>query len=455
MERRFEIRKRALLAECKVSPKILTGMQERLHDFARPFWLRLVREEQITHAERYLSGLVSDLETKNAESIAYLHDEERRPLQAFVGQSPWDHRPLLLELGRQVGHELGEPDGVLVFDPSGFPKSGRNSVGVARQWCGRLGKVDNCQVGVYLGYVSRREHALVDMRLYLPEHWAKDRTRRRICGVPSSVRFRTRHELALEMLADKGSLLPHAWVAGDDEMGRSTWFRRELSRLQEQYLLAVPSNTLIRDLDAAPLDEAHPRRKQPFQQVRVWAGALPAEAWTSIDVRDGHRGPLVVQAVKRRVMAKTDRRRIGPQEVLVVLRSVEDDGSWKYDYYLSGAPSDTPLPEFARVAKAEHRIEECLQRAKSEAGLADYEVRNWVGWHHHQTLSLIATWFLIQETRRGKNLHTRADRAASPRGIGPLDSSCLSQGHAGTYRPRDPATIATHPVGTLVSLEIT
>ena len=146
---------------------------------------------------------------------------------------------IVAELARQVGAELGEPDGVLVFDPSAFPKQGTESVGVQRQWCGRLGEVDNCQVGVYLGYVTQKEHALVDFRLYLPKQWATDRKRRNKAGVPKAARFRTRHELALQMLDERGGRLPHAWVAGDDERGRSSWFRQQLRQRGEQYLLAV------------------------------------------------------------------------------------------------------------------------------------------------------------------------------------------------------------------------
>lgn len=454
MERRFEVRRNGLLAECEVPQQVFQGIQKRLCEFASPFLIRLVRQEQIEHAGRYLTGLVSGLETKNVESIAYLHDQERRRLQAFVGQSPWDHRPLLNELALQVGQELGEPDAVLVFDPSAFPKSGKDSVGVARQWCGRLGKIDNCQVGVYLGYVSRREHALVDVRLYLPEQWAQDRIRRRKCGVPSSVRFRTRHELALQMLIDKRSLLPHAWIAGDDEMGRSTWFRRQLAGLHEQYLLAVPSNTIVRDLQAPPPSTTDPRRKRAFEQVRFWAAALPDAAWTKIDVRDGHRGPLVVEAVKTRVVAKTDRRRVGPEETLVVVRAAEADGSWKYDYYLSNASGETPLAEFARVAKAEHRIEEGFQRGKSEAGLADYEVRSWVGWHHHQTLSLIATWFLVQEARRGKKIYACTDGPTSSCGPLEADRPYVRCRQTGMHHPRLRATTTTDSTGPLIPLEI-
>ena len=334
-------------------------------------------------------------------------------MQKFIGQVPWDQRPLIGELARQVGTELGEPDGVLVFDPSAFQKQGKASVGVARQWCGRLGKIDNCQVGVYLSYVSRKEHALVDMRLYLNKEWAKDKKRRKKCGVPRGIRFRTRHALALEMLAEHAAALPHAWIAGDDEMGRSSAFRRELRALEERYLLAVPSNTLVRDLAASPPPYGgRGRRPQvPFTRVDRWCAALPEDAWTTIDVRDGARGPLVVEAVKTPVQAKTDRRRNGPQETLVILRESQDDGTMKHDYYLSSASPETALIEFARVAKAEHRIEECLERAKSDAGLAQYQVRNWLGWHHHQTLSLLAAWFLTQEDRRGKKVHPGFDGA--------------------------------------------
>jgi len=411
MERRFEVRLEELLNDAVLDPRVTTGMLMRLERFVKPFAGFLMSPEQGRHAWEYVGGLFSDMKRKSAETIAYLHDQDRQAMQKFIGQAPWDHRPLIGELVRQVGEELGEPDGVLVFDPSGFPKQGKASVGVARQWCGRLGKVDNCQVGVYLAYASRKEHALVDVRLYLNEEWAKDKGRRKKCGVPKEIRFQTRHALALQMLDEHGAMLPHAWIAGDDEMGRSSAFRRDLRALNERYLLAVPSNTLIRDLDAEPpAYGGHGRRpKVPFTRVDRWCAALSEDAWTTIDVRDGARGPLVVQAVKTRVLARTDRGRIGPEEMLVILRELQGDGTMKHDYYLSNASAETTLVEFARVAKAEHRIEECLERAKSDAGLAQYQVRNWIGWHHHQTLSLLAAWFLTQEERRGKKIHTRVD----------------------------------------------
>jgi SRSO17 transposase len=406
MERRFQVRLGELLDDAVVAPAVFRGVLPRLEKFVQPFAACLKEPEQQQHAQDYVTGLVSGLERKNVEAIAYLHDQERQGLQKFMGQCPWEYRPLLTELARQVGATLGEADGVLVFDPSAHPKKGTASVGVQRQWCGRLGKIDNCQVGIYLGYASGVEHALVDVRLFLPQAWAKDKKRRKRCGVPPEVRFRTRHELALDMLDMNGPQLPHGWVAGDDEMGRSTRFRRALQDRHERYLLAVPSNTLVRDRDAAPPPYCgrgrHPQ--VPFGRVDRWCAALPASAWTTIEVRPGEKGLLTVELVKARVHAKTDRRRTGPEEMLVVTRERQDDGMLKHDYYLSNAPPETALAEFARVAKAEHRIEESLQRAKGEAGLSHYQVRTWDGWHHHQTLSLIATWFLTQEARRGKKM---------------------------------------------------
>jgi SRSO17 transposase len=414
MERRFRVRLDELLEDAEVPPGLLRGVLPRLETFLESFVASLSRAEQRRNAHHYVQGLLSDLDDKNAEAIAYLYDQERQALQKFLGQSPWDHGPLLDELVRQVGTELGESDGVLVLDPSGFPKKGTASVGVQRQWCGRLGKVDNCQVGIYLGYVSRREHALVDVRLYLPQEWTKDRPRRHKAGVPKTVRFRTRHQLALDMLDQRGALLPHAWVTGDDEMGRCSWFRKELRQRNECYLLAVPSNTQVRDLtvpDPPGSGRGRPRLA-PFVGVDDWARALAADAWQTIEVRQGEKGPLLVQGARTLVQARNEGRVADVVEWLVVFREQQADGSWKHDYLLADAPVTTSLAEFARVFKAEHRIEECLQRAKGEAGLADYQVRTWEGWHHHQTLSLVATWFLTQETRRGKNTDARADSAA-------------------------------------------
>lgn len=415
MDRRFDTRLRDMLAQAQVSPELIDGLLSRLETFVHPFTASLREPEQQRHTVEYLTGLLSTLGHKTGEGIAYLQDQERQGLQKFIGQVPWDDRPLLRTLARQVGEDLGEADGVIVFDPSAFAKKGTQSVGVARQWCGRLGKVENCQVGISMVYASRKEHAIVNMRLYLPEDWTTDRRRCKAAGVPKMVLFRTRHELALEMLDEHGALLPHTWVAGDDEMGRPTGFRLELSGRGERYLLAVPSNTLVRDIEAPAPEYAgrgrHP--KSPFVRVDRWCAALPEAAWTTIEVRDGEKGPLTVDVVKRRVQARTPTGGTGPEEVLSLTRERQADGTFKHDYYLSNADPEVPLKELARVAKAAHRIEECLKRAKGEAGLGDYQVRNWIGWHHHQTLALLAAWFLNRETRRGKNPDPRADVSAT------------------------------------------
>ncbi|MFO0950004.1 MAG: IS701 family transposase [Isosphaeraceae bacterium] len=441
MERRYEVRLGQMLAQAEVSPELMHGLPERLEAFARPFAESLAGPRQRRHVAEYLAGLLSGLERKTGEAIAYLHGQERQGLQKFVGEAPWDHGPMLAALARQVGEGLGEPDGVLVFDPSAFPKKGAKSVGVARQWCGRNGKVDNCQVGVFMAYVSRKEHALVNLRLYLPGEWTKSRDRLREAGVPGGVKFRTRHQLALEMLDECGGRLPHGWVAGDDEMGRSSKFRGGLRGRNERYLLAVPSNTLARDLDAPPPGYSGRGRRpmSPFSRLDRWRAALPEGAWARVDVRDGEKGPLVVEVVKRRVQPRTETGGTGPEELLFVTRERLSDGTYKHDYYLSNADPGVPLAELARVSKAAHRVEECFERAKGEAGLADYQVRNWPAWHHHQTLSLLAAWFLNEEARRGKNPDPRADGAATAAtGLGPDRGAPGSEQPAVPLPPRHP-----------------
>ena len=199
MERRFAVRYEQLMAEAEVRPEALEGVLKRLDEFVKPFAASLKHDVQRQHAAEYVAGLVSNVKRKNIETIAYLHEQDRQPMQKFIGQRPWDERPMIDELVRQVGTSIGRADGVLVIDPSGVLKQGKASVGVARQWCGRAGKVDNCQVGVYMAYVTHDEQALVDARLYLPKEWTNDKRRCRQAGIPREIKFRTRHELALEI----------------------------------------------------------------------------------------------------------------------------------------------------------------------------------------------------------------------------------------------------------------
>ena len=289
-----------------------------------------------------------------------------------------------------------------------------------------------------MGYASRIECALADVRLYLPKDWAQDKTRRTKAGVPKWIRYKTRHQLALEMLDLHGSQLPHCWITGDDEMGRPAHFRRELQRLGEQYLLAIPSNTSVRDLDSAPPEYSgrgrHP--KQPFQQVRHWGEAQPSDAWSRINVRSGEKGPLILELMTTRVLARAYRsRQDAGEELLIVTRYKDSAGKFKYDYYLSNADPNSPLEELSRVIITEHRIEELFRRAKGDTGLADYVVRKWGGWYHHQTLSMIALWFLTLETLRGKKIYTCPNCPGNSRSTRDAITPVIRSSSSGLGRP--------------------
>ena len=253
MEARYAFRKSQLLDECQVAPEIFEQVIPRLYTFMKPFLRIFHGQAADQHAKTSVGGLLSNVERTNIASIASRFGPSRLPLQSFIGWDAWDDAPVREEWRGQVKTHVGQGDGVLVCDPSGFPKSGRESVGVARQWCGRLGTVDNCHVAISLGYVSSKGHPLVDTRLYRPKAWTKDTARLAKAGVPKASRAdRTRHQLALEMREKNGASLPHRWLGGDDEMGRPYGCRRRLAALGEQYVLAVPSNTSRRDVEVEP-----------------------------------------------------------------------------------------------------------------------------------------------------------------------------------------------------------
>ena len=415
-----------LLRDCIVSPDVFASIVDRLGDFVVPYQHALETEAGQRNVHLYLAGLLSHLDRKNTEKIAAFVDIERLVLQEFIGTAPWDHRPLITVLVGQVVDQVGEPNGIIAFDPSSFPKRGRHSVGVKRQWCSHRGKVDNCQVGVFMGYVSRRDHALLDFRLSLPKEWARDKHRRQACHVPEAVSYRTRHELCLEMLDAWGEQVPHGWVTGDDELGRHTGFRQALRERGERYVLGVPCTTTIRDLEA-PLPPYQGRGrppKAPWQSVRTWRQSLTSDGWTLLTVRDGEKGPVEIEMVTRRVQTRLERKRTGPHEWLVVTRhpladegvlagqssldARDQDARYGYRFYLtptSVAKEDLEAPslrELARVITAGTCIEACFKRGKGEVGMDAYQVRTWEGWHHHMTLTLIAVWFLICETHRGQ-----------------------------------------------------
>ncbi len=322
-------RQEELLSDCIVSPEVFDHIVDHLRDFVVPSQRALETEAGQRNVHLYLQGLLSHLPRKHAEDIATLVDVERLVMQEFIGTAPWDHRLLIEALVAQVVERLGEPEGIITFDPSSFPKRGTHSVGVKRQWCGHRGKVDNCQVGVYMGYVSRHDHALLDFRLSLPQEWTRDEQRRRACHVPEEVQYHTRQEQCLEMLDLWGEQVPHGWVTGDDELGRHTRFRRQLRERGERYVLGVPCTTTMRDLEA-PLPEyagRGRRPKAPWQSVTDWRQSLKPDVWTRLTVRDGEKGPVGIAMVKRRVQTRLERKRTGPAEWLVVTRRPLADDS--------------------------------------------------------------------------------------------------------------------------------
>lgn len=388
----------ALLADAVVTPEQVRGCQERLTGFLRRYLPRFYRAEQRTHAALVIRGLLSGLQRKTCEPIAVEAGVHRKPIQFFVGAGKWDDEAVMAELRDHVRETLADPKAILVLDPSGFPKSGTESCGVARQWCGRQGKQDNCQLGVFLIYAAPGGSAPLDRRLYLPKDWAADPVRREKCHVPEEVKFQESWRISVDLLKRCRQDLPHGWVGGDDELGRPAQFRSWLRRHGERYVLDVPCNTNVRDLECRrpPRRRAGRGRKREvrFCRADAWETRQPDSRWTRFTVSDGERGPLEVDAMTVRVKTKEERR-IGPEERLVVTRTVEAKPQTHYS--LSNAGPEVPLSELVRVRFTRHRVEEVFGAAKGEVGLGQYEVRSWVGWHHHMTLSFLALWFLILE----------------------------------------------------------
>jgi SRSO17 transposase len=387
-----------LLADAVVSAAAVRHCQEHLTQFLQRYLPLFYRHEQRDLATLVIRGRLSGLERKTSEPIAHQAGRHRKPVQHFVGQGAWDDEAVMAELRQHVAEELGDPEAVLVVDGSGFPKKGTESCGVARQWCGRLGKVENCQVGVFLSYAAPGGHAPLDRRLFLTQDWAADRKRRRKTHVPPEVVFQEKWRVALDLLDRSGPDVPHGWVAGDDEFGRATDFRAQLRLREERYVLDVPANTLVREV------ARRPGGKRPaFERAEVWAARQPASRWKTVTIRGGEKGPLKVRALKRRVQTKDDDGHVGPSETLTVIRGLgAEPPTW---YTVSNAPRRERLATLVKVQSERHRVEEVLQEGKGEVGLGHYEVRSWVGWHHHMTLALLALWFLALERRRlgGKN----------------------------------------------------
>ena len=366
------------------------GVVERLAAFVAPYRALMGWKPRQGHLTTFLQGLLSDLERKSVEPIAVAQGFERDCLQHFIGVSRWDDKPLLARLRAEVASDMGDPEGVLVVDGSGVPKSGTESVGVARQWCGRLGKVENCQVGVYVAYAGQGACTLIDRRLYLPRPWAADSARRTKGHVPEDVAFKTGWQLALAMVRACRKTMPVKWVVGDDEFGRPTRFRDGVAAMGLRYLMEVPSNVVVRKVRRRGAG-----RPPTWHRLPACVQRIPVRDWARFTLRNGDKGPIEVRAAIRRV--ETRRRTATRPETLLVVEALDGSRRW---YFVTNAPLRTGVATLVDVAAKRNLIEQAFSLGKGAVGLDHYEVRTWQGWHHHTACALIAQWFLVREQRR-------------------------------------------------------
>jgi len=362
------------------------------------------------HAVAYVAGLLGEVERKNGWQLAeyggYAHP---RTIQRVLDRSVWDADAVRDDLREQVIGELGDPDGVLVVDETGFLKKGAKSCGVARQYSGTAGRIENCQIGVFLGYASPRGRAGIDRALYLPRQWADDRARREEAGVPETVEFHTKPWLALAMIEralDAG--VPARWVVGDSVYGGDGKLRRALEARGQAYALAVKRTER---------PATWPPYGPPGQVVVAdLAADLEPEDWQRLSCGDGAQGKRLydwAHVPLRPAMAE------GWVHALVVRRSISDPD--ELAYYLVYAPTDTPLTAIVRGIGARWTIEEVFELAKQRVGLDEYEVRSWTGWHRHTTLALLALAALVLGVvKKGapiRSTTTTWSRSASPSSI--------------------------------------
>ena len=371
------------------------------HSFFAPLF---GRRESRDHSRNYLRALlVQSQDRRNAENLSESVGVPARAMQRFLTAAPWDDDAVMGRLQEYLAPRLGHPEAVWGLDGSDFPKQGRKSAGVARQYCGRLGKVANCQAGMFLAYVSPLGRALVDQRLYLPESWTSDDARCAAAGVPEDQRrYRSKTELALELLQQalaRGHLRA-GWVAGDDAFGMSPSLRDGLAALGLRYVLDIPGNFTFWPVDPEWTSPAYqgfgrprkPRLRSGQRRTLAERGAeLPEEAWREITVAQGSQGPRTYMFSAQRVRP-TSRRRPGEIHWAIWRRNL--DGS-EPRYYLSNAPGDTPLETLAYVGGSRWRIETEFETEKSDVGLDEYETRTWVGWHHHIAMCLLGGAFLL------------------------------------------------------------
>jgi len=361
---------------------------------------------------------MSDVRHTNGWQLAEaVGDHDPQKMQRLVYGAHWDSDQVRDELQGFVVEQFGDADGVGVLDETGFIKKGTHSVGVKRQYSGTAGKIENCQMGVFLTYRTTKGHTFLDRRLYLPKDWCDDPERRKQAGVPQDVAFKTKPELAIAMLEHAwANDVPMRWVLGDETYGDDTKVRIKVESTGRFYLFAVSSNTCVWTKPPAVIAPFKPSTGRPRTKVRlapeatpsttvaVVAANLPAQAWQRFSVSDGAKGPLTYDWAAVRVLESRDGVP-GPERWLLVRRSISDPK--ELAYFLSNAPEDTPLEILAQKASQRWTVEQCIEEGKGETGLDEYEVRSWASWYRHITLSMMAHAWLAS---------LRSRESFSPRG---------------------------------------
>jgi SRSO17 transposase len=336
------------------------------------------RSEARERAKRYLAGLLDRVERKNGWQLAeHLGESGPHGVQRLLNAADWDVDAVRDDLRTYVTEHLGEPESVLIVDETGFLKKGSKSVGVQRQYSGTAGRIDNCQIGVFLAYASATGRAFLDRELYLPQEWARDRERRQEAGVPQEVAFATKPQLAQRMLARAfTAAVPAAWVSGDETYGDDGAFRRWLADGAHPYVLAVSCSHTVW------LSGTQERADRLMM-------ALPPEAWTPLSAGAGSQGERLYDWACLQLPYESTP---GTAHWLLARRSLSDPTECAY-YRVCG-PADTPVAEMVRVAGRRWAIEACFEDAKGAVGLDHYEVRKWTAWYRHVTLALLAHAYL-------------------------------------------------------------
>lgn len=394
--------------ECNLTPRDVRGLLDRLATYHAHFAPVFARCDQARWAEVYLRGLLSDCERKSIEPMALHLAVPIRPLQHFISQSTWSTEPIIVQHQLLIGATLGEQDGAFLVDESSVVTQGQDSVGVDRQYCGSVGKVANAQVGVYLGYASRKGYTLLDGQLFVPEVWFSQAyaDKRRSTELPTTLESKSKPEIALDLLARTVARghVPGRWLAADALYGNSPAFRDGVAALKLYYFTAVSCDTLIWRRQVALVVPAYSGKGRKPTKLRLktpsnapyrvdrLAKCLPKSAWKRTTIKAGSKGPLVCDVVMVRVTEARDGLP-SPRLWLVIRRNVADPSDVRY--YLSNAPEETTEAELARMLGMRWPVELTFEQGKQEVGLDAYEVRSWQGWHHHMLMVMLAHHFLV------------------------------------------------------------